>query len=169
MARFENAIKKITQVLNIISGVFLFLMMAVTVFNVLLRIPFNSMRGITELVSYSFVVVIFFSMGFTAITKSNVDVDILTSKFSKIARKITASIISLLSLIIWIVITWQNSVYSFGQWQLGEYSPVLDVKLWPVRLALVVGCIVFCIVLLIDLLKTIHGLVDNESNSNRGH
>ena len=169
MVPIENAIKKITQVLSMISGAFLFLMMVLTVLNILIRIPFSSIRGITELVSYSFVVVIFFGLAFTAITRNNVDVDILTSELPPRLRKIIASIICILNLSIWGIITWQNCVFSFDQWKLGEYSPVLDMKLMPIRAALVVGCIILCIVLIIDLLKSVRRLIKNESSYNRNY
>ena len=169
MVPIENSIKKITRALSMISGAFLFLMMVLTILNILIRIPFSSMRGITELVSYSFIVVIFFGLAYTAITHSNVEVDILTSKLPPRLRKIIAGVICILNLSIWGIITWQNCVFSFYQWKLGEYSPVLDMKLMPIRAALVLGCIILCIVLIIDLLKSIRRLIKNESGYNRDY
>lgn len=155
MARVEKIITKISQVLNVIGGTFLLIMMVLTVANVIVRVPFNSMRGITELVSYSFVVVIFFGFAYTAITRSNVEVDLFFSKLPPHVQTVVNVIINLLSLGIWIIIARQSISYGLEQWHLGEYAPVLDFKLAPFRLATTIGSIMLCVVLLFFFSKSV--------------
>jgi len=153
MAAFEKCINLVSRVLNWIAAVFLLIMMVLTVFNIFVRLPFHYIPGLIEIVSYSFVVVVFFGLAYTTIKKGHVDVNLVITKFPIRAQTIIGILIGLLSLGIWVLITWQGIVYGSEQIQSGEFEPVLGYPIAPFRIVLIIGCVMLCLVLLLDLMK----------------
>lgn len=153
MSYIEKIIGTACQILSWIGGFVLLVMMVLTVFNILIRLPFNAVPGIIEFVTYLFVIVVFFGIGYAAVKGDHVDVSLVVSKFTNRAQSIIGSIIGLLSLGIWILITWQGIVYGLEQFRIGEYSPALNLRLVPFRVVLVLGCIMLCLVLLVQCVK----------------
>jgi TRAP-type C4-dicarboxylate transport system permease small subunit len=155
MTAFEKWINSISRALNWIAAVFLLIMMVLTVFNVIIRHPFHSIPGIVEIVSFSFVIVVFFGLAYTTIKKAHVEVDLVVTRFPIKTQTIIGIFTGILSLGIWVLITWQSSVYGLDQILGGEFEPVLGYPVAPFRIILVIGCIMLCLVLLIDLVKLV--------------
>jgi TRAP-type C4-dicarboxylate transport system permease small subunit len=155
MAGFEKTLDIVCRILSWIGGAFLLLMAGLTIFNILIRIRFSSVPGIIELVSYLFVIVVFFGIAYAGLKGDHVDVDLLVSRFPKRIQAIIACLMGLLSLGIWTLIAWQGAVYGLLQFKMGEYSPALNMQLMPFRAVMVFGCIILCLVLLLQWLKSV--------------
>jgi TRAP-type C4-dicarboxylate transport system permease small subunit len=154
MAKVEKALDITCRILSWIGGAVLLLMAGLTIFNILIRIPLSAVPGIIEFVSYLFVIVVFFGIGYTAFMKEHVDVDIIVSKFPQRVQAIIAIFIGLSSLGIWVLIAWQGTVYALEQFKLREFSPALNMLLLPYRSVMIFGCIVLCLVIILQLMKS---------------
>lgn len=155
MRDFEGALQSLTQWLNRIGVSVLIIMMFLIVANVLLRIVYKPILGTPELVSYGLVVVVCFGLAYTAILRGHVSVDLLVSHLPQRMQAAIDSITSLLSIGVFSVIAWQNAVYGWEKWLIGERSPVLGFPVIPFRYVVVFGCTVLCLALLLDLCKSL--------------
>lgn len=155
MAKVEKALDITCRILSWIGGAFLLLMAGLTLFNILVRIPYSSVPGVIELVSYLFIIVVFFGIAYAGFMGEHVDVNLVVSRFPQRAQAIVASVIGILSLGIWVLIAWQGSVYALEQLGIKEYSPALNMPLTPFRVVMVFGCVVLCLVLLLQLAKSV--------------
>lgn len=153
LSHVEKYVGILCQFLNWIGGFVLLVMMALTVFNIIIRIPSSAVPGLIELVSYLFVIVIFFGIAYAAFMGDHVDVSLVVSRFPTRVQAVTGSIIGILSLGTWVLIAFQGIAYGLEQFRLGEYSPALNMRLVPFRSILVLGCIMLCLVLLVQLAK----------------
>jgi TRAP-type C4-dicarboxylate transport system permease small subunit len=159
MSRFERVIQSLSRVLNWVGAGVIVIMMALTVANILVRPIYRSILGVPELVSYSFVAVVCFGLAYTAITRSHVSVELLVSRFPQRAQAVIDIITCLLSIGVFSIIAWRSALYGWEQWLIGEYAPILEFPLMPFRFILVVGCAVLCLVLLLNLLKSLATVV----------
>jgi TRAP-type C4-dicarboxylate transport system permease small subunit len=159
MSGFERAINSLSGILKWVGSGVLLVMMSLTVINVLVRPFYRSILGVPEIVEYGFVVVVGFGLAYVAVVKGNVAVELLASHFKPRAQAACDILSNLVGLGVFSVIVWQSAVYGWNKGQTGELSPILEFPLLPVRLVIVLGGTVLCLVLLIHLVKAIAKLV----------
>jgi len=141
------------------SGGVLVTMMILTVINVVAR-PFNMAPiGIPEMIGYGMVVVVCFGFAYNALFKGNIAVNIVFVLFSKRLQALIAVLIDLIGLGFFICITWQGVVTAVEEYEVGDLSPVLGFPVTPFRACMIFGFGMLCIVLLLDLMKSIVGVV----------
>lgn len=155
MSGFERVIQSLSRVLSWVAGASLLGMMLITAANVIVRPIYRPILGTPEIVEYGLVVVVCFGLACTAVARENVSVDLLVSRFSKRAQAAINCITSLLSMGTMAVIAWQSAVFGWEQQMIDERSSILLFPLFPLRYALVLGCIVLCLALLVDLFKSL--------------
>lgn len=155
MDRFERLITSICTGMCWLSGGVLVIMMLLTVVDVVGR-PFNlGLIGIPEIIGYGMVIVICFGFAYNAILKGNVDIDMLYVLFPKRAGAFITVIIDLLGLVFFAFITWQGGVTAWEEYQIGDTAPVLGFPITPFRVCLIFGFGMLCLVLFLDMLKSI--------------
>ena len=155
MSGFERVIQSLSRILSWVAGASLLVMMLITVANIIVRPIYRPILGTPEIVEYGLVLVVCFGLACTAIARENVSVELLVSRFPKRAQAAIESMTCLLSMGTMAVIAWQSAVFGWEQQMIDERSPILLFPLFPLRYALVFGCIVLCLVLLLDLLKSL--------------
>ena len=64
-------------------------------------------------------------------------------------------IIDLLGLVFFALVTWQGGVTAWDEYHIGDLSPVLEFPVTPFRACLVFGFGMLCLVLFLDMLKSI--------------
>jgi len=159
MTSYERAIRLISRILNIVGGVFLMIMMVLTVANIISRAVYVPILGTPEIVGYALVIVVGFGLAYTALDDGHVTVELLVSRFSQRVQTIINIVISLLGIGVFAVIAWQSAMYGWKQTLLGEYAAVLKFPIPPLRYIFVFGCIVLCLVLALHLYKSIVAVV----------
>lgn len=139
------------NVLHKTSSVLLFLLMFLTVGDVLGRFMFNNpITGTYELTGLALAVIIFFSLGATQIGKGHIEIDFLTQKFSRKAQHILDTIIAFILFILMILITWQLFEYAMRTLTSNELSGDLGISLYIFVMLTMLGACSFTFTFLLD-------------------
>jgi TRAP-type C4-dicarboxylate transport system permease small subunit len=153
--RFEKLVKGVSRGMCWVSGGVLVIMMLLTVVHVVGR-PFNlAPIGVPEMIGYGMVIVVCFGFAYNAILKGNVSIDMLFVFFPKRVGAFINVIMDLLGLVFFALITWQGGVTAWDEYHIGDLSPVLELPVTPFRACLVFGFGMLCLVLFLDMLKSI--------------
>jgi TRAP-type C4-dicarboxylate transport system permease small subunit len=154
-----RALEKISSRLNQwfiwIGGASLLTMIGIACANMLLRPLGSPLKGTYELVGFTGALLIAFSLGYAQITRAHISVDILATRYSKKTLKIVNAISSFLSMIFFLLVAWQVSVFATTVWKRGETSETLRIIYYPFVYAVALCCLLLAFVLLIDLLKSL--------------
>lgn len=150
------------------SMVIILFMMFITVGDVLGRYFLNKpIPGTFELTRISLVSIVFLSLGYAQLEKVNISINLLFSRFPKLLQKILEVFISLISLGLFSVVSWQLIMYADRISSAGQYTTVLRLPMHPWIFVAAVGALLLCLALLWDLIeaitKLIKGDVMNES------
>ena len=155
MDRFEKLLTSVSSGMSWISGGVLVIMMILTVINVVAR-PFNlAPVGIPEMIGYGMVIVVCFGFAYNAILKGNVAVDMLFEHFPGRVKSCINVIMDILGLGLFVCITWQGIAAAREEFLIGDTSPVLGFPVTPFRACLIFGFGMLCIVLFLDMVKSI--------------
>ena len=159
MTGYEKSIRSISRSLNIVGGVFLMIMMLLTVANIIGRAAYGPILGTPEIVGFALVIVVGFGLAYTAVRDGHVTVELLVTRFPQRVQAIINIVTSLLGIGVFALIAWQSAMYGWRQSLLGEYAPVLKFPIPPLRYIFVFGCIVLCLALALHLYKSIAAAV----------
>ena len=119
------------------------LMMLLTVVDVFLRYFFNSpITGTTEVTEFMMVIVVFPALAWCAVTRRHVQVDLLVSHLPLKAQKIIDSITLLLTLGVFVIITWQSFLESMD---VQTTTSLLNLPHAPFYWILTAGFALFCL------------------------
>lgn len=149
----ERAIYPIIRTVYKIGLGILMGMMFLTVVDVTGRKFFDApITGSYELTEFMLALIVFFSVGYTQIQKGHIAMEALVSRFSPRVQAITDSIVYLISIGLGAVLTWQLVAHAKRTWIGSHVTGVLNLPLYPFLIAAAFGCLLYCIVLLIDFL-----------------
>ena len=155
MKYLEFITNKSGRGIMIISAIFLLSTMVLTVANVLARVFGRVIAGTYELTVVLIVVVAATALGYAALQKSHVVVDVITARFPKRVQGIINSCTSALALILWGVITWQSISILIQRWS-DEDTELLHVPYYPFRILWIVGLVFLCLVLVKNIIEEFH-------------
>ncbi|MBN2420173.1 MAG: TRAP transporter small permease [Deltaproteobacteria bacterium] len=129
-------------------------MMLLTAVDVCLRYVFNSpVTGSYELVEFMMALVVPFSIVFCASEKSHINVDLIIGHFSERVRSFFAFLGNILSLILFVLITWQTCIYIAEEYESKVTSAVLYIPVYPFICALAGAFAILSLLLLADLIN----------------
>ncbi len=141
----------------------LLFMMFLTVGDVIARYFFNKpVPGTFELTNLMLPLLVFFGLAYTQVRKGHISIDIVISRFPARVRAIADSISSFLSLSLFALVVWQSAVYAHRLWQGHIVSGVLAWPVYPFLIAAAFGSLLFCFVLLGNLLDSLAKAVKRE-------
>jgi TRAP-type transport system small permease protein len=153
----SGSVDSILSVLVILGCSIYGIMALVVVFNVACRFLFKQpLKGTVEVVEIAMLFVAFFSVPFAAKKRAHVTVRLFVHRFPKHIQKIVWRAGFFLSAIIAGIITYQaivNTIYSIRH--LYETTPVMFIPFAPLKLVMAFGCLILCMVLLLDTLDPI--------------
>jgi TRAP-type C4-dicarboxylate transport system permease small subunit len=127
--------------------------------NIVLRRVWRPILGTYEIVEFLAAVVISFSLAHCAVQKGHVAVGMLVERFSKRTQAIIDIITEIVSISIFALVAWVSFTYATSKWQSGEVSLTLRMPFYPFIYAVCLGCVMMCLVLFVDLLKSISKVV----------
>lgn len=158
LAKTSASINRIVGVasrwLHNIGSWILFAMMMLTLVDVTLRYIFNRpIPGGIEVSEYMMVILVAFTLAYTAFEKGHITVDLIVSKLPPKAQAITNSITTMASLCFFSVVTWQAGLYVKSTVDSGWRSEMLGIPIFPFVGVIAIGCGVLCLVFLADFLR----------------
>ena len=119
------------------------LLMILTVANVILRDFFDKpIMGTPELSEFMMVLVVFLALAWCAITRKHVRVELFTSRLSTGVQAILSMVTLLLTLGVFVIITWQSALESTNVY---DTTSLLRIPTTPFYWIMTVGLGLFCL------------------------
>lgn len=146
--------------MNWIASVVLFLMMILTITDVVLRKTLSkSILGTVEVTEFLLVIVIFFTLAHTEILNGHVKVDLVMSRFGERAQSLVDMITQFICFILCVLITWSTLIYAEVMRVSGEVSQDLWVPIYPFIYVVAMGCAVLALTLLMKFFLSVMRVV----------
>lgn len=133
----------------------LILMTLLVCANIVTRLFGRPILGTFELVEFLLAFVISFTLAYGAVTRCHTTVDLVMRRFSQRTQAIVDSITCLISIGLFALVTWQCCLLAAKLWHIGEVSATLWVPFFPLLYGVAFNCAIVCLVLLIDLSKSL--------------
>ena len=129
-------------------------MMLLTATDVCLRYVFNRpITGSFELVELMMALIVPFSIVFCASENSHVNVDIILEHFSTGLRSFFTLISNFISLLLFVLITWQTIIYITEEYESGLTTAVLYIPVYPFIGALAAAFAILSLLLLAEIIN----------------
>ena len=168
-------IKRFSNVLYLIGGIFIIGMMLLIVVNVILRaITGSPISGTYELASLCAVLFVGVSIPVCTLADSHIKVDIISQKFKNMPKLVIDIITRVLDCLAGVILTYTAFRLAMRMVQTGESTSTLDVPIWPFRFiwmicaALIVVASVYRIVLAIKNRKDFFETPDETEVEEKG-
>jgi TRAP-type C4-dicarboxylate transport system permease small subunit len=153
MAHFINIVNYFSRWISIVSVFALIGMMLLTSSDVVLRYCGYPIKGTFDIVGLLGTVVIALPIAYTQILRRHVAMEFMASRGPKFVQTIISSIICLLSIGMYALISWQCTLLGTKMWRVGVVSSTIEIPIFPFVYIVAIGCALNCFVHLIDLYK----------------
>jgi len=128
--------------------------------DVLGRFLFNRpVLGTAEISLNLMIIAVYCAVAYCALVKGHVGVDLLVSRLPRRGQAITDSVTVFGCLVLLSLIARASAETLVFSWTRREVSAMLDIPAWPFRAVLVIGVVMLCLVLLIDLVHLVTRVV----------
>lgn len=155
MVYFDRVVHSLSRVFDKIAQVAVMAMMLLVVGNILLRVIWRPIFGTYDFVGFIGATLIAFAIAYCAVQRGHIAVELVVDRLPKRAQAIIGSITGILSLGLFALISWQCLVLANDMWRLGEVSMGAHVPFYPFIYGISFGCALLCLVILIDLGKSL--------------
>lgn len=136
-------IRVVSRLLGYVATGFMALLMLLTVTDVFLRYFFNSpIMGATEISRLMMVIIVFPALGWAAIDRAHVRVDLVVSRIPPRVQAIVSSITFLFALVTYSIITWQSFLEAAV---VNRQTSLLHLSFTPFYWVMSGGFTVFCL------------------------
>jgi TRAP-type C4-dicarboxylate transport system permease small subunit len=150
-------------IMGILAGIaasVLTAMMFLIMTDVVLRYVFNSpITGSYEIIQYMMAILISFAVVYCAYKRGHVSVDIVFDQLPPKPQSIVACLGSLIVLILFILIAWENVLYIKETYDQRLTSTILYIPTFPFVASVAVGFVAICLVMFIQFLHALRGVV----------
>ncbi|MFO8163030.1 MAG: TRAP transporter small permease [Desulfatiglandales bacterium] len=143
------------QRLDMIAALAIFIMMALTVADVILRMFRMPIPGTYELVSFLGAVAVSFAMAHTSAKKGHVAVTLVVQLLPRRLQGVIEIFISVFGIMLFGLIARQSVLYALDTQRSGEVSVTLQLPFYPVIYGIALSAAVVCIILIVDLVNAI--------------
>jgi TRAP-type C4-dicarboxylate transport system permease small subunit len=152
---FGRMVRLLSKFCDQIAQVGLFAMFLLIFSNILLRKFWKPIFGAYDYTCFISAIVIAFAMAHCAVQGGHTQVDLFVTRFSQRAQGIIGSIINILSLGLFSLITWQCIVLANDMRRSGEVSMTSLFPFHPYIYAVAFGCALLSLVILVDCIKSL--------------
>jgi len=143
----------LNRYIGYVATSFLILMMLLTVVDVAGRYFFNSpITGTTEISKLMMIIVVFPALGWCALARKHVRVELIVSHFSPRVQAIINSIILLIALGIYVIITWRSFLEAEV---VNRQTSLLQLSFTPFYWVMSVGFALFCLAIAVMVIENI--------------
>jgi TRAP-type C4-dicarboxylate transport system permease small subunit len=160
MRPFIALFKRIAGYMNTLAGIVLFLMMMLTVVDVVLRIFGTALLGTYELVAVAGAIVVGFAVPNTSLGKGHVYVDFLIEGRSPMIKNTVNIITRLLGICLFALLSFYLLRKGIHLYKTGEVSLTLHIPYYPAAYGLAFCFFIECFVLVTDIFKI---FMENEN------
>ncbi|WP_338825682.1 TRAP transporter small permease [Neomoorella humiferrea] len=162
--RIESLMRTVCLGFSAVGALALMGMMFLVVTDVFLRFTFNHpILGSYEVVEYLMVLVVFLSLAYGQLNKAHVNVEIITQYLSGGARTFAELVTTIISLYIFILLTWGGILQVKHVRATHQVSQALAIPHWPFQIVVVIGGVLFCLVLLHDIVRDLEQAFKKKS------
>jgi C4-dicarboxylate transporter DctM subunit len=158
----EILLNKICRVTNGVGVTFLALMMFLITIDVCLRFLNRSFTGTYEIIEFMVAVVVFCALAYTAVKKAHVSVDLVPSRFSPRTQTAIHSVTTLVSLGLCGMMTWTTAEWGIHQLIVGQAATMTNLPTYPFVWIAAFGLALFCLVLLMNLIRSFQALTGSR-------
>jgi len=152
MDHFANIVHRIASAGKYIAGGLLIAVVALTVVSVITRRFGWAFPGSYELTELLMLVTIGFALGYAALTKAHIAVDLIFSRFPHRIQMIIESLTSIMGIAIVAGLVWAGARLLQERWFV-ERTDSLGIPFAPLRIIWLFALLLFCLLLLIDLVE----------------
>lgn len=165
MRQFSKGVKRISHILDKMAGVFIILVMALVVSNVVLRTVFNHpIKGTYELVGLLTAVAVALGLAYCAFQNGHIGVEFVMQHFSKKIQLVVRIFNHIIALCFWSITTWYLTKYAHTMMVKGLVTPTAEIPVYPFIYLISCGFLVLCLVLMTSLKGDIIGIVKEKEN-----
>ena len=156
----ERVISPLLNLFSKIGGGFIFVMMLLTVTDVVGRRAFNQpVYGAYEISEFMLVIVVFFSIVHCEFLKGHVTIDLVVSRFRQRTQDIIDTIMYLIFLVTSCLLIWRLWLYGTAVLRNNIVSGVLEIPVYPFVFVAALGCVLLSVVVLMRLLLFLAGVL----------
>jgi len=159
MESFRKALLLVTDKLKMIGAVFLMGMAVLTCVDVIGRIFKHPIFGSVELVSFMGAIAIACSLPYTHQESGHIGVELFMQKLPKKPRYIIELCTELLSLALFIVVSWRMFYYSISSMESGVLSMNLQLPEYAIIFILACGFVIFTLTIINSIFQTLSKLI----------
>ena len=160
--RLEVFANSFSKWMNWIAGVGLVAMLGLVVADVIgIKIFSNPIPGAIEIVAFSGVVVTAFAIAYTHILRGHIKVEFLIMRLPQRAQAIISSFVLLLGVLLFALLAWRSFEFGRVLQSTGEVSMTQGIPFYPFVHAIAFCCIPVCLVLLVEMIKSVLKAVKN--------
>ena len=151
-----------------IGAIALFLMMTYGFADITGRYLANyPMPGTYEISKTFMVFIVFLSFSYIQVRKGHMRIEFITKRLGSRGKVIVDMVAYLIGLVLFALITWQASYWSWQSWVLKDYiEGIHRIPYFPARSAVAIGSFFFCVQLIIDILGCMHKLFSQKPGMN---
>ena len=138
-----NIIHVVSRVLGYVATGFMIVLMLLTVVDVFLRWVFNApIHGATEISRLLMIIIVFPALGWAAIDRKHIRVDLIVSRIPTRLQAIFGSITFFIALVTYVIITWQSFLEAAV---VKRQTSLLHISFTPFYWVMSVGFAIFCL------------------------
>jgi TRAP-type C4-dicarboxylate transport system permease small subunit len=152
---FDRFVNLLTKYCDRIAQAAVMGMMLLVAGDIVLRAAWRPIPGTYDVVGFIGAVLVSFSIAYCAVKKGHISVELLVARFPQRAQAIISTFTGVLSLGIFALITWQCLVLAKDMWQVGQVSMSAHIPFYPYIYGVAFGCALLCLVILVDLGKSL--------------
>ncbi len=164
MSTLRRLNEQLTRLLLVLAAVLAFLLCFLVVADVVGRVGFDRpVKGTTEIVSLSIVIICYLQTGFAIRSGGMLHVDMFVSRAGPRGQSLLAAVAALAGLVFFGLICWGSFEGAAHAWNSNEFEGegALRVPVWPARFVLILGTAIaafnYALLLVQHLLSAVQG------------
>jgi len=139
-----------------VGGIGLVAMLGLVVADIIgIKLFKNPVPGAIEIVAFLGVVITAFAIAYTYILRGHIQVEFFVMRLPTRVRAYVDSFVHLLGIVLFALLAWRSYEYGRVLQDTGEVSMTQGIPFYPFVYAIALCCIPVCLVLLVELLKSV--------------
>lgn len=155
MERLDKVITVLCKVFDLVARFGVFFMMLLVVADIIIRKPLWPIPGLYDYVSLIGAAIIALAIPYSAVQKGHVQVELFVSRLGLRWQGLIDAMTGVMSLIFFGFTAWQAFVFGSEVRRSGEVSMSAHLKFYPYLYLISIMCVFLCLVILIDIIKSI--------------
>lgn len=154
--RINSTIKLISKWLHSVGLGILLALMLLTFADVCLRYVFNHpIEGSYELTEYMMAFVVGFGIAYCAVLRGHISIEIVVSRLPQRTQVIIEAVTSIITAILFCLITWQYVLQVIDSYHSGRVSVILYIPIYPFIAVVLLGSAALALVLITQFVENL--------------